>query len=202
MSCSGSMRFTRYGGEAMQPLSSSEISARIEKVDSAIVALEGKVSQLSLGAISGNEADSSALDEAQQHIRTKQGERETLVAALKAARQREARTVSACEQAKHEQHLNNAHGALSQLLDLAQRADAMVAEYRALHAEIRETGRLLVSEARKAKQFRDGIVGSRGVSEIFEGHIETALKPDAFRPKRTISEMVGNAWSHLGAEDA
>ncbi|MCA0433048.1 MAG: hypothetical protein LCH46_07260 [Proteobacteria bacterium] len=130
--------------------SSQDISGKIAALDAALAQAEQGIPALSYDAVGGDAESAEKLAKLLTKIAGMKADRGVLEAAFSEARRHETAEQSEADAADRAAHLNAAKGHAKRMLDLALRADGIMAEFAALFVDSRATNQVLHNELKAA----------------------------------------------------
>lgn len=186
-------------------LTPNEIAAQIDALDRSMTDLGNRAADLALAAAEGDADAAARLAQINAEIEAMRGDRFILTQACRAAEAR-AEIADEAEQARQRAAARDeAQGHVVRLLNAARRADAIVAELRAVAAEMADAEAAARDAARRAGGLLvDSRVGQRGAVAHAVGNLTKtatgAVKVNT--PVRPCAEFVTVGWRDLIEEQA
>lgn len=176
-------------------LKPQDIDARLDQLAGALTDAEREIDGLALSAAAGERAAIDKLAKAQATVAALKNDREILERARAAAATQVDEAALAAAARRRAEAKARAVQHAARLMEMAQRADTMAAEFRSLVETMPEVEADLWSALREAgEEISDGTVGRRGLVR----HAVTAVTsaPMPIRP-RACADVAGVAWACL-----
>lgn len=183
----------------------SDIAAQVAALDGRLADLDAEAQRLALAATEGDADAAARLVAINAEMEAMRGDKFILMQACRAAEAR-AEVADEAEQARQRAAARDeAQGHVVRLLNAARRADAIVAELRAVAAEMADAEAAARDAARRAGGLLvDSRVGQRGAVAHAVGNITRTARGDVKvnTPVRPVADFVSAGWRHLIKETA
>lgn len=179
------------------------IAGQIAALDATVADLERRCADLALAATEGDPDAVAELAGLRADIELTKADRSILVAARRAAQEREAAQHDAAKAEERAGHLADAKAAAGRLLASARRLDALVAEYQTVIADLVSAQAAVRFSVRSAglplHEARVGRAGAEAhanflMSRVLDGSAAT-------RQDRTMTALIEAAWCELLTEE-
>ncbi|UYT56159.1 hypothetical protein OHI65_19410 [Brucella sp. MAB-22] len=176
----------------------AQINGQLEALSIHVAECENKARELAFQAVSGDKEASAELARMNAEVKRANEDKLVLEQARITAAQREAEAAAANDAESRARHMDDARVAAGKLVDLADRADKLIAEFFALSEEIdaveREVRRSLVTAKHNAI---GGFFGRNGLSEIALDRMDVKIRGLRVSDKRDVGEIAAAAWRFL-----
>ncbi len=166
--------------------------------------MEDEARELSLPAVAGDEQARASLANVRAKIQEVEADREVLADARISALGRERDASEAKDQAYRDRNLQVARDRAAAIVQLASRADSLVAEFKTVISDMRSVEREILSASREAGQPADSaIVGRKNLDQFaIDQLLRFANGTDRFGKERPVAEWARQAWRHLLTDEA
>lgn len=185
-------------------LTVAQIDANIALVREQISMMEDEARELSLPAVAGDEQARTLLANVRTKIQQAEADFEVLADARISALDREREAAEAKDQDYRDRNLQIARERATTIVQLASRADGLVAEFKALIADMRKVERDIWTTLRETGQPADcNIVGRKNLEQFaVDQLLRFANGTDRFGKERPTAEWARSAWRHLLTDEA
>lgn len=183
---------------------SAQIDANIALVREQISMMEDEARELSLPAVAGDEQARTLLANVRTKVQQAKADFEVLADARISALGREREAAEAKDQAYRDRNLQIARERAAEIVQLASRADGLVAEFKTLISDMRGVEREIWNAAREAGQPADGaIVGRKNLEQFAVDRLLRFTKGlDRFGKDEPVATWAQVAWAHLLTNEA
>lgn len=183
---------------------SRQIEAQLAAARERIATLDDKARDLSLPAVAGDQQAVTSLASIRVQIQQAEADLAVLADARMSALRHEASATEDEAQAYRERHFQTARERAAVIVQLAGRADELVAEFKTLVADMRGVEREIWIALREAGQPADSaIVGRKNLDEFPVNQLRMFVNgTDRFRDAKPVVEIAKRAWSHLLTDEA
>ncbi|WP_425906811.1 hypothetical protein [Nitrobacter sp. TKz-YC02] len=185
-------------------LTVAQIDANIALVREQISMMEDEARELSLPAVAGDEQARTLLANVRTKIQQAEADFEVLADARISALGRDHEAAEAKDADYRARQLQIARERAAAIVQLASRADGLVAEFKALISDMRGVELGIWKAAREAGQPADGaIVGRKNIDQFaIDQLLRFANGTDRFGKERPVAEWARQAWRHLLTDEA
>lgn len=178
---------------------SAQIDASIAIVREQISLMEDEARELSLPAVAGDEQARALLTNVRAKIQQAEADLTVLADARISALGKECEAAEAKDQGYRDRNLQIARDRAAAIVQLASRADSLVAEFKTLISDMRGVEREIWNAAREAGQPADGaIVGRKNLEQFAVDRLLRFTKGlDRFGKDEPVATWAQMAWAHL-----
>ncbi|WP_449414471.1 hypothetical protein [Ochrobactrum teleogrylli] len=175
-----------------------QIDGQLEALSAHVAECEAKARELAFQAVSGDKEASAELSRLNIEIKRAKDDKLVLEQARVTALKREAEAAAANDAESRARHMGDARVSAGKLVNLAGRADKLIAEFFALSAEIDGVERELWRSLVAAKHTAPGAASGRnGLSEIALERMDIKIRGLRVSDKRGVGDIAAAAWRFL-----
>lgn len=182
----------------------AQIDANVAMVCEQISMMEDEARELSLPAVAGDEQARTLLANVRAKIQQAEADLTVLADARISALGMEREAAHAKDQAYRDRNLQIARDRAATIVQLASRADSLVAEFKTLISDMRGVEREIWNAAREARQPADSaIVGRKNLEQFaVDQLLRFANGSDRFGKDKPVATWARRAWAHLLTDEA
>ncbi|WP_347265339.1 hypothetical protein [Nitrobacter sp.] len=182
----------------------AQIDANVAMVCEQISMMEDEARELSLPAVAGDEQARTLLANVRAKIQQAEADLTVLADARISALGMEREAAHAKDQAYRDRNLQIARDRAATIVQLASRADSLVAEFKTLISDMRGVEREIWNAAREARQPVDSaIVGRKNLEQFaVDQLLRFANGSDRFGKDKPVATWARRAWAHLLTDEA
>lgn len=178
-------------------ITSKQIDQQLAALDTHIAEHEAKAKKLAFAAVSGDKDAAAELALANAEVKRASADRVVLEQAHEAASAHEASAAYAAEAEERAQYLDEARSNASEIVKLAKKADALIAEFRAVTLKIDEVERQAQQTTRRSGAINPNLVGSNGLVEYALSRLDIAVRGTRIYDKRSVEQIASSGWRFL-----
>lgn len=184
-------------------MSIAQIEAQIADARDRLATLDGEAQELAMPTVSGDQDAAAALARINAQVRQVTGDVAVLDRARLTAVEQQRKASEAEVTAYHLRHFEIARDHAAAIVKLASRADDLVAQFKAVFAEMSATEREIWKSLREASAPpSDAVVGRKNLGQFAIASL-TAFTTgiDRYGQTRAVADVAANAWADLLKHD-